>query len=219
MKERKRLTLHNLIVFIPIVIIIVIIIISQCIFESDHNQTYERIKEQKLIQTQMLARQIDEVLDFSGTKEMEQDHIMMIKSAIEDMNVKDGVFTYLVDENFNLISNRDSKYYKNRTSDEILAALHGNKDFQEDIKTNDDPEYIKVNIDGDEFDFYWEKIPSGKEDVQYYVICGISKNMISSNAAMVTCKCFIGLLNTLLMIIMYRNIYLVRELEETKTKK
>lgn len=217
--EKFKDTLHNLIVFIPIVIILIIICISQFIFEADHQQTYDRLKKQRTIQIDILAEQIDDVLEFSKTEEMDTNHIQMIKAAIEDMNVRDGVYVYLLDEDLNLISNKNSKYYKNKTSDDILAAFHEDADFINNIKQKEHSDYIKVSIEKeDDFEFYWKGIPLNTQETKYYLICGMSKDEISSNSAIITCKLFIGILNTLLMGIMYRNIYLANKIDELKRK-
>ena len=146
--------------FVPLLIIIVIICISQAIFELDHQQTYERLKEQRIIQIDILAAQIDNVLDFSGTEEMDTNHTQMIKDAIEDMNVKDGIYVYLLDDELNLVSNKNSKYYKNKTSDDILAVFHDNQHFRDGIKQHDISDYIRVilNFIGKEYHLIQKKL-------------------------------------------------------------
>ena len=85
-----------------------------------------------------------------------------------------------------------------------------NKGFKDIIfndKTNElDDNYFQTTLEDVEYDFYWQKVPT--KNSEYYVLLGTTKSSVIPNESIATCKMFVAVLDLILTVSLYGNIYL-----------
>ena len=77
---------------------------------------------------------------------------------------------------------------------------------REDNDKHDDNYFTLKTEDKETYEFYWRKIPTN--NTEFYVLVGISEKKIAVNKSVDTCKAFIGILNFVLTLSLYGNIFI-----------
>lgn len=192
--------------FFPILIMGSILFISAFMFNANRIQTYERIRNLKESQVQIIANQVDLGTSLDPQFTSDPDNVKIVQKAVESINEQAGVYCYLFDRDCNLISNF-SKTQKHTTGEAIMKELKG--DNLKILSSHEYHGYISVKTEkGEEFLIYWQGVPSGdRNNCDFFIILTVAENEIQENEAINSCKAMIGILTILLGISLYANLY------------
>lgn len=193
--------------FFPILLVGIILLVSSYIFSLNRHQTYERVRDIKESQVQIIANQVDLGTKLDPNYTHDEDNIKLIKKSVESINEQAGVYCYLFDKDCNLISGF-SKTQKHVTGESIIKSLKEND--IEILLTEEYHGYITANTDiGEKFTIYWQGLPSGSRDAcDFFIILAVSENEVQENEAINSCKIMIGILAMVLGVSLYANLYM-----------
>ena len=198
----------NIIIIVPILIMGIILITSLLIFNMNKEQTYERIRNLKEVQVQVVASQVDSIIRTTNTPFSEDmDNVYGLQKMIENINEQAGVYCYLFDKDCNLMTGY-SKQQKHVVGEEIVKELkEGNLSI---FSSNEYNGYITTKINtGEKFLIYWQGVPSGsRPNCEYFIILAVSKEEVQENEAINSCKIMIGVLTIFLTLSIYGNLYI-----------
>lgn len=188
--------------FVPILIMGAILIISAWLFANNKEQTYERVRNLKESQVQIIANQFDMRTEDQAITKYETE---ILRKSVENINEQSGVYCYLFDKDCNLISGF-SKQQKHTTGEALIKALKENE--VNVVFTHEYHGYVDVKTEKGSFRVYWQGVPSGRRDnCEYFIILAVSKDEVQENEAIVSCKVMIATLTILLGISLYGNLY------------
>lgn len=193
--------------FFPILLVGIILLISSYIFSLNRHQTYERVRDIKESQVQIIANQVDLGTKLDPNYTHDEDNIKLIKKSVGSINEQAGVYCYLFDKDCNLISGF-SKTQKHVTGESLIKSLKENN--IEILLIEEYHGYITANTDiGEKFTIYWQGLPSGNRDAcDFFIILAVSKNEVQENEAINSCKIMIGILSIVLGVSLYANLYM-----------
>ena len=200
--------LNTFIKIVPIIFIGIVLLSSAYLFEQNKNQTYERIKNLKESQIQIIAEQVDTRVQLTGQDfSVEKNNQEVLKRCVESINEQSGVYCYLFTKDCELISDF-SKQQKHEIGEAFIASLRDGST----IKVVLDHGYhgcVTTEVNGKEFEVYWQGLPTtSRDNCEYFIILSVNRDEIQQNEAISSCKIFIGGLSILLGISMYYNIYI-----------
>lgn len=197
--------LEHLVNILPILLIGIILFYSAYLFDKNKEQTYNRVKNLKEAQVQIIAEQIDASRRLTN-QPMNDDTKKILKELVENVNEQKGVYCYLFDKQCNLISSF-SKQQKHVTGEALIDSLRS--DNITVTFTHEYHGYIEVPVNGKTFEVYWQGLPSGsREDCEYFIMLTVAKEEIQVNEAINSCKVMIGLLTIALGASLYANLYM-----------
>lgn len=201
--------------FFPILLVGIILLISSYIFSLNRHQTYERVRDIKESQVQIIANQVDLGTKLDPNYTHEEDNVKLIKKSVESINEQAGVYCYLFDKDCNLISGF-SKTQKHITGESIIKSLKENN--IEILLTEEYHGYITADTDiGEKFTIYWQGLPSGnREACDFFIILAVSENEVQENEAINSCKTMIGILTIVLGISLYANLFMKPYYDDNK---
>lgn len=195
----------HLVNILPILLIGIILFYSAYLFDRNKEQTYNRVKNLKEAQVQIIAEQIDASRRLTD-QPMDENTKKVLKELVENVNEQTGVYCYLFDKDCNLVSGF-SKQQKHVTGEALITSLKS-----DNIKvtfTHEYHGYIEVPVNGQTFEVYWQGLPSGsRSDCEYFIILTVAKDEIQVNEAINSCKFMIGLLTMGLGVSLYANLYM-----------
>lgn len=193
--------------FFPVLLMGVILIVSSYMFHLNRKQTYERVRNLKESQVQIISSQVDLGTKLDPNYTRNEDNIKLIKKSIENINEQVGVYCYLFSKDCQLISDF-SKTQKHVTGEAIIQALKENN--IEILLTEEYHGYISTTPStGEKFLIYWQGLPSGNRDsCDFFIVLAVSENEIQENEAISSCKIMISILTILLGISLYGNLYI-----------
>lgn len=207
----KSNTFKKIFLLIPIIIMILILLASSSLFEKNRFQTYQRIKSLKETEVNVLVTQIDEVLEFSQ-KSLNDNQRYMLESAVNKINEEKGVYCYLLDKDFNMVS-EFSKTQKRKFGELIVHELQNNhKQISNAESFGFINEIVQHEDHEDNLELYWREVPTG--DSEYYIIMAVNLEEVQVNEAIDSCKIMIGILNIILTFSLYGNIFIYINKEE-----
>lgn len=206
MKRKTKLKgrlIKTVFIIIPILVMISIYFITETIYQRNLDQSYETLKCQKESEVRRLVSEVDGYIDYTSKTNLEEEEKYVIRFSVDQMNKQKDIHCFLFDTDLNLkkeyngiLHEDDEKFLNNLNKEEIK-----NK-----IISNGNNGNFSLKINEEEYDFYWQAVPT--EYTEYYVLLATTKSSIIPNKAINTCKSFISVLNIILAISLYGNIYL-----------
>lgn len=199
--------LNVFIKIVPMIFIGVILISSAYLFEINKEQTYERVRSLKESQVQIIAEQVDTRVQLTGEDFSEgKNNQEVLKKCIEAINEQSGVYCYLFTKECELISDF-SKQQKHEIGEALIDSLKDGSTIKV-VLDHGHHGYITTDVNGKEFEVYWQGLPTtSRDNCEYFIILSVNKDEVQQNEAISSCKIFIGALSILLGISMYYNIY------------
>lgn len=202
---------------VPILIMGIILVISSWVFANNKKQTYERVRNLKESQVQIIANQFDIRTEDDHLSKYEAE---VLRKSVENINEQEGVYCYLFDKDCNLLSNF-SRQHKHTTGEALIKALKENE--LSIVFTHEYHGYLDVRTETKEiFRVYWQGVPSGRRDnCEYFIILAVSEKEVQENEAIATCKVMIAVLTIVLGVSLYGNLYVkpfCEEKDESKEK-
>lgn len=183
-------------------------------FDVNKKETYERIRNLKETQVQVLATQVDAIKRITEKSFSEDaDNVYALKQMVENINEQQGVYCYLFDDDCNLLSDF-SNQHRYTTGEKLIEALK--EDNLKKIVTYEYHGYVEViPSSGENMLVYWQGVPSGlRNECEYFIILSVSEREIQDNEAINLCKIMIGILTIMLGISLYGNLYVRPFLED-----
>lgn len=200
-KLRSKL-IRAIFIIIPILIMISVYFITETIYQNNLEQSYQTLKHQKESEVRRLASEVDGYMNYKSEINLEEDEKFVVKFSVSQINKQKDVYCYLLDTNLDLKKEYNDALHEDE--EELLKEI--NKDsLAESIKNNSSNNF-SLKIKETNYDFYWQKIPT--EHTEYYVLLVTTKDSVIPNEAINICKSFISILNIVLAISLYGNIYL-----------
>lgn len=206
MKRKTKLKgrlIKTVFIIIPILVMISIYFITETIYQNNLEQSYQTLKHQKESEVRRLVSEVDGYIDYTSKTNLEEEEKYVIRFSVDQMNKQKDIHCFLFDTDLNLkkeyngiLHEDDEKFLNNLNKEEIK-----NK-----IISNGNNGNFSLKINEEEYDFYWQAVPT--EYTEYYVLLATTKSSIIPNKAINTCKSFISVLNIILAISLYGNIYL-----------
>lgn len=210
--------LNTFLNMVPIIIIGIILLLSSYLFEVNKEQTYERVKNLKESQVQIIAEQVDTRVQLTNQDFSEgQNNQEVLKRCIEAINEQAGVYCYLFTKDCELISDFSTQQ-KHEIGEALIASLKEGSTIKV-VLDHGYHGYITTDVNGKEFEVYWQGLPTtNRANCEYFIILSVNKDEVQQNEAISSCKIFIGVLSILLGISMYNNIYVEPLVKKKKRK-
>lgn len=205
MKRKTKLKgrlIKTVFIIIPILVMISIYFITETIYQNNLEQSYQTLKHQKESEVRRLVSEVDGYMDYMSKSNLEENEKYVVKFSVNQINKQKDVYCYLLDTNLDLkkeyngILHEDEEELLKEINKEVLT-----ENIKDELNNN-----FSLNIKGTEYDFYWQRIPTNY--TEYYVLLATTKGSVTPNEAINTCKSFISILNIVLAISLYGNIYL-----------
>lgn len=113
---------------IPLIIMVFVFILTNMLFERDKQQTYERVKNLKETQVQVLTAQIDHVVSLYNEEELSEQEVDIMTTAVGELNKMEGVYCYLYAED-EMISGMTGTDTDNYIGNQLIQNIES-KDFK-----------------------------------------------------------------------------------------
>lgn len=206
-KNFKRGFIKTIFIIIPIIIMIGVYFITESIYQHNLEQSYELLRNSRESEVRRLVSEVDNYMEYVNEDQLKPEERFVVKFAVTEMNRNPGVYCYLLDTNLELLS----KYVDELNDRDLLLYKElKNKGFKDIIfndKTNElDDNYFQTTLEDVEYDFYWQRVPT--KNSEYYVLLGTTKSSVIPNESIATCKMFVAVLDLILTVSLYGNIYL-----------
>lgn len=207
MKAKKSKWLKSVFIIVPILVMLCVFYITEVIYRHNIDQSYETLKTSREFEIQRLVKETDSFMDYTQEEELTDEQKYIVRFAISEINRGQGVHCVLLDTNYNVLE----EYVDDIKEDmHLVHILKENKNLKEIIKDETDGDvknnHFSLDIDGIPYDFYWQMIPT--EHTEYYILLGTTKMDVKPNTAIETCRVFVSVINIVLAVSLYGNIYL-----------
>lgn len=207
MKTNKK-WLKSVFIVVPILVMLCVFYVTEVIYRHNIDQSYETLRTSREFEIQRLVKETDNFMDYTQEEELTDEQKYIVRFAISEINRGHGVHCVLLNTDYEVLEE-----YVNDIKEEDLHLVHilkENKNLKEIIKDETDGDlknnHFSLDIDGVPYDFYWQMIPT--EHTEYYILLGTTKADVRPNTAIETCRVFVSVINIVLAISLYGNIYL-----------
>ena len=214
--DKKTKLTRALLFTIPIAILIITMFLSSYLFQRSKDQTYQRIKSAREDQVRILVRQMDGLVQDSG-QPMTDFQKKMLKNSVERINDNTGVYCYLFNKDFKLISDFSASAEESVGQKIVWQFINRQEEIRnQDIDNNFG--HLMFSIEGtDDYEIYWQEVPTG--DSEYYIALGIRYQELPDSESTNLSKVLLGCLNLALSFSAYGNIMLYDRLKDKDNEK
>lgn len=214
--SNKESRLMKILLFtIPIIILVITMFLSSYLFQKSKDQTYQRVKSAREDQVRILVRQMDGLVQDSG-QPMTDYQKKMLKNSVERINENEGVYCFLFNKNFELVSDYSASS-KASVGQKIVKQFI---ERQEEVKkedVNNNFGHLIFSVEGtNDYEVYWQEVPTG--DSEYYIALGIRYQELPNDESTNLSKILLGCLNLALSFSAYGNVMLYDRLKDKDKK-